>query len=135
MDKKYKISAKRELDTEIGITKVTIDSNYISDIKGEQYTPCVSIYVNQNPNCNCQTASLCYMNNVLQCTGFEMSLLGEIVNIYKKKQLLIDIENKYIEKIKELFPKPYIILEKVYTSTNGSIMCIILLDVRHLLPL
>lgn len=83
---------------------------------------------------NCQNFQVGYMENLLQSYVPVSDVKGFISYLRKKaggkKILMVDIHQNKVDQLKAIFPN--IILEAPYTSTNNSLMCILLVNVSNL---
>lgn len=88
-----------------------------------------NFYIIRSPLLNCQTFSIAGICNILttytteECKEHFKTIVGEI----HKKQLLIDIELFYLDKIKKIFKQEDFIFETPYRNSTGSemVMCLI----------
>jgi len=94
-----------------------------------------SITLHQYPTLNCQVGSIASFNSVMDTfkeTDKEEELLASLVEIditLQKNLVLIDISRGRADRMRKFFNK-YIHLDSPYTSTNGSMMVIMLLNFK-----
>lgn len=91
----------------------------------------------QYPTGNCQLSSAAYVNNILNNKDITKKYLLEYLIQQKKDNrilniLLVDISAVHLDKFNKFIDAKYIIMKNEYTSTNGSKMCIILIDIRQI---
>lgn len=91
------------------------------------------IYINPNPTSNCQLSSIGSMNCLLpNFTGSKKDMRDIIKECYRIKSYpplitIIDVRQNFCPKVEALFN----VINKVpYTSTNGSLMCLYLVNLR-----
>ena len=103
---------------------------------GGYYNVC---YANEAPTGNCQLFTLTCVDRIFEFTNYEF-LIKEIIKRVGKNLMMVDIvvsnedeENPtYKRKLRKIF-KEDIVMCKNYNSTNGSIMCIMLINVSNYL--
>lgn len=92
----------------------------------------VNIKIHNAMTGNCQLFSVAYMNNLLGFTNF-VELIREIRKKVGKKLMLVDISTYYKTNFLKYFDKSEVVMCNDYRSTNGSDMCIIVVNVQKML--
>lgn len=94
------------------------------------------ITVTEGPTHNCQLSIIGAFCNLMSFTPEEIKtvLNKTYKEIHKfRKIILIDIQNAYVTNIENMFLGA-VMAKTVYTSTNGSAMCIMLLRTSSIIP-
>ena len=129
---------KENKELSIKVTVWTKDSsginNYMYLVQGIGW----SMYVDLYPTMNCQVTSIGCFNDLLRRDNI-LPILKWLrkEGIIAKQQVLIDVNSApgydYVGKIKAIFKPEDIVFEQQYTSTNNSIMTMMLLKTNWLL--
>lgn len=129
---------KENKELSIKVTVWTKDNsginNYMYLVQGIGW----SMYVDLYPTMNCQVSSIGAFNDLLRRDDI-LPILKWLrkEEIIVKPQLLIDVNSAsnytYVDKIKSIFKPEHIVFEQEYTSTNNSIMTMMLLKTNWLL--
>ena len=94
-----------------------------------------TLWFNLSPTSNCQVASISPMCVVLDNFTREefIAMLNALNPIpqWRQLQLLVDIYQNKKELLRKMFPDEIVMLND-YKSTNGTPMCLGLIDVRNL---
>lgn len=96
-----------------------------------------SFWVDHHPTMNCQVNSIGAFNSLLNRNNI-LPILKWLrkEGIISKAQILVDVNSgsgyTYVSKIKSIFKPENIVFEQGYTSTNGSIMTMMLLKTNWL---
>lgn len=108
---------------------VTVQNHKIMDKTNEI---CLGYHV-CSPSENCQLSSYRSFNAFLSkgpTTSDVFELFKIVHNRELKPLLLIDVNQGYLDKIKTHVPKDEIVMESKYTSSNGSFMAIVIINVK-----
>ena len=89
-------------------------------------------YITSGATGNCQHATIAYANSILSDPKAKEILKYIYGHVTGKRMFLMDINNSYITYLKKIFPANLIRLEAPYTSSNGSLMTIFLVDIYEL---
>lgn len=82
------------------------------------------------PTANCQLGSICPFVNLLKVST---DLIGQLKELGQIKRLwLIDINRGYLSKTLSIIPAKAIVMQNNYTSSNGSEMTIMIINVSKL---
>jgi hypothetical protein len=87
------------------------------------------------PTGNCQLFSAVAFDILLDCFSSEKfikELIHKTCKNILKNVLLLDINDKYTERVLKVFENESVIMNTTYTSTNGSLMRIILINTTYL---
>lgn len=100
--------------------------------------PCLRFDTIQYPTGNCQLSIAAYFNSVLLNKAITKKYLLEYLIQQKKDNrilniLLIDIHTRRLGDFDRFIDAKYIIMKNEYTSTNGSKMCIILINIKQII--
>lgn len=128
---------KENKELNIKVSKFTVDTTYnmcyMYRVDGIGY----SFYIDIFPTMNCQVNSIGAFDNLLRKDNI-LDILKWLrkEGIISKKQILVDVNSalsySYVTKIKEIFESENIVFEQQYTSTNNSIMTMMLLKTEWL---
>lgn len=85
---------------------------------------------------NCQNFQVGYMEGIL--AHFKPESVPKVASYFKtlaggKKIMMVDIHQSHVSQLKAIFPN--IIMESNYNSTNGSKMCIVLINVEKIISM
>lgn len=86
------------------------------------------VYITKSPLSNCQTYCLGGINNIIYIYRDDsLEILKEIFLRVEKKQMLIDISEKWFQKFENLIKKENFIFSTPYVNSTGSnmVMCLV----------
>lgn len=88
----------------------------------------------QSPTSNCQVASAAGMDLIFDHfdDNFCRNLIILAKKSFAKRMLIVDVNKKYHSRVKGTFKNEDFKIEKEYLSTNGSEMCMYLINIENL---
>lgn len=95
----------------------------------------ITVRVIPSPTSNCQLCTIPGAGDAFRRLITNKSINDFLLNVYSlvgKKLLFIDINREYVKQIKQEFGD-YIILQSDYISSNGSHMCIMVINIYRYL--
>ena len=107
----------------------TFPPTYNMNIKGS------IIYIDGGVTCNCQLCIVGPMNSLTSLLKDEKEFRNQLKEIYKKTRkriILCDVKDDYVQAVLSKLPKENIISHTKYKSTNSSAMNIILINAETL---
>lgn len=88
------------------------------------------VFLHSYPTANCQLGSICPFRPLLK---HSTDLIGQLKELRLIKRLwLIDINRGYLSKTLNIIPAKAIVMQNNYTSSNGSEMTIMIINVSKL---
>jgi hypothetical protein len=103
---------------------------YIKSLEGGNN---LCVHASSNPTGNCQVGIIAMAGYIFSYYDNAKELLKQIYTYVPRKNLMMfDVRSEYLPHIKKLIDQKYILLESLYKSTNGSSMCIMLIETKCL---
>lgn len=93
---------------------------------------CLPFYVNVSPTLNCQTSSIAWFNNLIRKSTNPRQQLYEVYRKTGKRLTIVDFNKFLLSRVNEIFKEDEIVQMNNYKSSNGSDMCLGIINISKL---
>lgn len=100
--------------------------------QGSDIRYCSAFYVSMSPTLNCQMSSIAWFNNLIRNSTNPRQQLYEVHRKTFKRLTLVDFNRSLLSKVNEIFKKDEIVQMNNYKSSNGSDMCLGIINISKL---
>ena len=100
--------------------------------QGSDIKYCPVFYASISPTLNCQMSSIAWFNNLINNSTNPRQQLYEVHRKTSKRLAIVDFNQSLLPKVNEIFKKDEIVQMNNYKSSNGSDMCLGIINISKL---